>query len=92
MPVRARLAIAAAEITWGSMPQTAHLTDRALLSVSGAEARTFLQGLITNDVEKLTPDRPIYTALLTPQGKILFDFFIFDVDGALVLDVNAFAA
>lgn len=70
------------------MPQTAHLTDRALLSVSGAEARTFLQGLITNDVEKLTPDRPIYTALLTPQGKILFDFFIFDVDGALVLDVN----
>jgi folate-binding protein YgfZ len=73
----------------GSMPQTARLTDRALISVSGPEARAFLQGLITNDVEAVKPGQPIYAALLTPQGKILFDFLIFEQDGALLLDVSA---
>lgn len=72
----------------GSMPQTARLTDRALISVSGPEARTFLQGLITNDIEAVKPGQPIYAALLTPQGKILFDFLIFEQDGALLLDVS----
>jgi hypothetical protein len=71
------------------MPQTARLTDRSLLSISGPEARMFLQGLITNDIEAVKPGKPIYTAMLTPQGKILFDFLIFEQGGALLLDVAA---
>lgn len=61
----------------------AHLTDRAVLAVSGPEARGFLQGLVTNDME-LGGAR--YAALLTPQGKILFDFIIVERDGALLID------
>jgi folate-binding protein YgfZ len=64
----------------------AHLEDRAVLAVSGADARSFLQGLITNDVEKLEPGKGIYAALLTPQGKILFDFFLMEGDGAILVD------
>jgi folate-binding protein YgfZ len=52
------------------------LTDRAVLALSGAEARDFLQGLITNDMAGCAQGRAIYAALLTPQGKILFDFFV----------------
>lgn len=45
------------------------LHDRALLSVSGEEARTFLQGLISNDIEKATAQHGIYAALLTPRAS-----------------------
>ena len=62
------------------------LDDRSIVALSGPEARGFLQGLITNDVEKLGPGRAIYAALLTPQGKILFDFLITEGDGALLID------
>jgi len=71
------------------MSETAHLSDRAILSVSGPEARAFLQGLITNDIETVQPGKPAYAALLTPQGKILFDFLISDQDGTLLLDMEA---
>jgi folate-binding protein YgfZ len=64
----------------------AHLEDRSVVAISGPEARSFLQGLITNDVEKLAPGKAIYTALLTPQGKILFDFLATEGDGAVLLD------
>lgn len=63
-----------------------HLADRAVISLSGPEARNFLQGLITNDVNLVAPDKPVYAALLTPQGKVLFDFLIWDADGALLID------
>ena len=63
------------------------IEDRAIVAVSGADAHTFLQGLITNDVDAVAPGAPIYAALLTPQGKILFDFLIADDGtGALLLD------
>jgi tRNA-modifying protein YgfZ len=65
---------------------TAELTDRAVIALSGPEARPFLQGLITNDVEKVAPGRAAYTALLTPQGKILFDFLVAVSDGGLLVD------
>jgi folate-binding protein YgfZ len=65
------------------------LDDRAVLALSGPEARGFLQGLITNDIEKLAPGRALYAALLTPQGKILFDFLIAEGDGAVLLDCPA---
>ena len=65
------------------------LKDRGVLSIDGPDARTFLQGIITNDIDRVDPARAIYAALLTPQGKFLFDFFIAD-DGAggLLLDTR----
>ncbi|MGB8365680.1 MAG: YgfZ/GcvT domain-containing protein [Rhizomicrobium sp.] len=65
------------------------LNDRAVIAVSGPAAREFLQGLITNDARLIAPDAPLYAALLTPQGKILFDFLIFESDGTLLVDSAA---
>lgn len=61
------------------MPATT-LTDRALIRLSGEDVREFLQGLVTNDLGLLAPDRPIWAALLTPQGKALFDFILWDAN------------
>jgi tRNA-modifying protein YgfZ len=66
-----------------------HLSDRAVIALEGTDARSFLQGLITNDLEHLSPGRGLYAALLSPQGKILFDFLIAEGDGALLLDCSA---
>lgn len=64
------------------------LDDRAIIAISGPEARDFLQGLVTNDILRgLAPGTGLYTALLSPQGKILFDFLVTEGDGALLLDV-----
>lgn len=67
------------------------LTERGLLRLSGADARTFLQGLMSNDVEGVKADNSVYAALLTPQGKFLFDFFVSqgDADDQLILDCEA---
>lgn len=65
------------------------LDDRAVISLTGPEARDFLQNLVTNDLEKLTPGHGLYAALLSPQGKIGFDFFIIEGEGGLLLDVAA---
>lgn len=62
------------------------LDDRAIISVSGPEARAFLQGLVTNDIGGLTTSTPLYAALLTPQGKVLFDFLMFEREGSLLID------
>ncbi|HKD46669.1 MAG TPA: hypothetical protein VKB67_03215 [Rhizomicrobium sp.] len=66
-----------------------HLKDRAIIAVEGGEARDFLQGLITNDLAALAPGRGLYAALLTPQGKILFDFLVVEGDGAILVDCAA---
>jgi len=58
---------------------------RGLLLLSGEDRSKFLQGLVSNDVRKLAPDRAIWAALLTPQGKYLHDFFIAEIaDGWLI--------
>ena len=72
--------------------ESVHLSDRAIIALEGPEARDFLQGLITNDLSDLQPGHGIYAALLTPQGKILFDFLIAEGDGALLLDCAAATA
>jgi len=69
--------------------EPAHLHDRAIIALAGAEARSFLQGLITNDIDRLAPGAALYAALLTPQGKIVCDFLISEGDGALLLDCAA---
>jgi tRNA-modifying protein YgfZ len=71
---------------------TAQLIDRAVIAISGPEAKTFLQGLITNDINKLAPNAPLYAALLTPQGKVLFDFLLSEQDETVFLDCAAASA
>src|SRR5215469_11782525 len=73
----------------GSAMEPVHLKDRAVVALEGAEARAFLQGLITNDLDRLAPGQGLYAALLTPQGKILFDFLVAEGDGAVLLDCVA---
>ena len=65
------------------------LADRAALEVAGADRHAFLQGLVSNDVEKVAADRAVYAALLTAQGKYLHDFFIAEIGGAFLLDAEA---
>jgi folate-binding protein YgfZ len=62
------------------------LEDRGILAVSGADRRVFLQGLVSNDVEKVGPTQARYAALLTAQGKYLHDFMMIEFGGALWLE------
>lgn len=66
----------------------AELVDRGVVSVTGPDATGFLQGLVTSDVERLRPGEAGYGALLTPQGKILFDFLIVRRDDGFLLDTR----
>lgn len=65
------------------------LSDRALLRISGEEARPFLQGLVTRDVQGLTPDAPRWGGLLSAQGKAMFDFILWDDNGDVLIDCEA---
>ena len=68
---------------------SAYLSDRGLLRIGGAGARDFLQGLVTCDMTKVTPDAAAYGALLTPQGKITVDFIVSERDDGFWLDCPA---
>jgi tRNA-modifying protein YgfZ len=63
------------------------LQSRAVIEVSGPDWRSFLQGLVTNDVETLKGGEARFCALLTPQGRILFDMFVIGGEGGCLLDV-----
>ncbi len=65
------------------------LEDRGIVAVSGADRRSFLQGLVSNDVEKLAANRALYAALLTAQGKYLHDFIMVEDGEAIWLDAEA---
>jgi len=68
-----------------------HLTlaDRGLITIGGPDRKTYLQGLISNDIEKVGPERAIWAALLTSQGKFLHDFFIIEIGEVFYLDCEA---
>jgi len=70
------------------MPATT-LTDRAIVRLSGEDVRGFVQGLVTSDV---TGPLPVWAGLLTPQGKCLFDFIVWDDGDDLLFDCEAAAA
>jgi folate-binding protein YgfZ len=65
------------------------LAGRAVFALSGDDTRAFLQGIVTNDIDLVSPDKAIYAALLTPQGKFLHDFFVAELDGRLLLETAA---
>ena len=67
------------------------MLDRTVLCVSGPDAKSFLQNLVTNDVTKLS-NNIIYSALLTPQGKLVTDFFLIDSGQNILIDVNSKAS
>src|SRR5437588_1367115 len=56
--------------------KAALLPDRGVVKVAGDDARKFLNGLLTTDIAKVTPQRPTFAALLTPQGKIMVDMIV----------------
>lgn len=64
---------------------SAVLADRGVVRIGGAEARSFLQNIVTTDMDRVAEDRAGFGALLSPQGKILADFLVFaEGDGFLV--------
>src|SRR5258707_15297202 len=65
------------------------LTDRAVVRLSGEDVRDFLQGLVTSDV---AGELPVWTGLLTAQGKCLFDFLVWPDGADLLLDCEAASA
>lgn len=67
------------------MPNATMLADRALLRLSGEDVAGFLQGLVTQDVAALA-DGPLWSGLLTPQGKALFDFILWPDGNAILID------
>ncbi len=70
------------------MSKLAHLDGRGVIEMRGADRVAFLQGLVSNDVALATPERAVWAALLTPQGKWLADFFIFAEGDRLLLDIE----
>jgi len=62
------------------------LPDRAVVAIEGADRVSFLQGLVSNDVALAAPGQAVWTALLTPQGRWLADFFILSDGERLLLD------
>lgn len=64
------------------------MTERTVIRTTGADRESFLQGLVTNDVAKLSGGL-VYAALLTPQGKYLADFFLASAEDAILIDVSS---
>ena len=69
--------------------KTALLPDRGVVRLDGSDAEKLLQGLMTNDIEIGTPHRSVFAALLSPQGKVLFDFFIARHGGSFLIETAA---
>jgi folate-binding protein YgfZ len=67
----------------------AHLDDRAVLRIAGPDAKTLLQNVVTNDMDGVESHGSGYGALLTPQGKILWDFVLHQQGDAFAADVRA---
>src|SRR5947207_9249534 len=70
-------------------PRFVLLDDRGILAVSGPDRRPFLQGLVSNDVDKVSPAAACYAAFLTAQGKYLHDFMMVEAGESIWLDAEA---
>jgi folate-binding protein YgfZ len=71
------------------MSKLAHLRSRALVAVRGPDCRSFLQGLLTQDLDTLADGEWRYAALLSPQGRLLYDMFVIGQADAVLLDLPA---
>ena len=66
------------------------LENKTIISISGKDNEKFLQNLITNDITQLKSEKVIYSALLTPQGKLSNHFMIFNMEGKIYLLLDNF--
>ena len=62
------------------------LEDRGFIQVNGPEAKDFLQNIVTNDIEKVTSSSTVFSSILTPQGKYLFEFFILKLKDSYLIE------
>ena len=62
------------------------LEDRGFIEVKGTEAKDFLQNIVTNDIEKATVSSTLFSSILTPQGKYLFEFFVLKLNDGYLLE------
>lgn len=69
-----------------SKPFYVTLKNRGLIHIEGEDRKSFLQGLVSNDLNGLSAEKILYACLLTPQGKFLHDFFIHEGEGFLLID------
>ena len=65
-----------------------NLIDSQFISISGDDRKDFLQGLITNDINKCNLNTPIYSCFLSPQGKFIADFFVVDCEKNYLIEIH----
>ena len=66
--------------------ETCILEDRGIIYIEGPDTKNFLQNIVTNNLDKVTDNQSIYSSLLTPQGKYLFDFILVKYKNGYVID------
>ena len=62
------------------------LEDRGFIQINGPDAKDFLQNIVTNDIEKVNNSSTIFSSILTPQGKYLFEFFVLKLKDGYLLE------
>ncbi|MBO9557382.1 MAG: folate-binding protein YgfZ [Caulobacter sp.] len=72
-----------------SQSQIARLDSRAVIAVTGPDARSFLNGLLSQEIETLVAGELRFSGLLTPQGRLLYDLFVAGAEEGLLLDLTA---
>jgi hypothetical protein len=68
--------------------EKAYVTSKGFISVSGIDSPDFLQNIISNDIKKVTDNNCIFASLLTPQGKLLFEFIILKREKSYLIECN----
>ena len=66
--------------------ETVILDDRGFVEITGDEAKEFLQNIVTNDIEKISDNFSLFSSILTPQGKYLYEFFIIKIKDGYLLE------
>jgi len=66
--------------------ETTVLNDRGFIQINGDEAEDFLQNIVTNDIEKITENTTLFSSILTPQGKYLYEFFLLKLNDGYLLE------
>ena len=66
--------------------ETTILDDRGFIKINGDEAKSFLQNIVTNDIEKITDRLTLFSSIFTPQGKYLYEFFILKFEDGYLLE------
>ena len=62
------------------------LEERGFIQANGSEAKDFLQNIVTSDIEKVTSSSTVFSSILTPQGKYLFEFFVLKLKDGYLLE------